>query len=54
MGIYRSVCHKVEDLFVKMLTKKQEPEEVKLKVESYREQRLEEGARQKANQQAKA
>lgn len=36
MGIYRKVCYKVEDLFVKMLTKKQEAALVKEKVSQYR------------------
>ncbi|MFZ3591742.1 hypothetical protein ACOI1C_21620 [Bacillus sp. DJP31] len=36
MGIYRTVCHKVEDLFVKALSKNQDPLVVKEKVTQYR------------------
>jgi len=36
MGVYRSICYKVEDAFVKLITKKEEPEQVKEKVEKYR------------------
>jgi len=53
MGIYQTVCYKVEDLFIKMLTKKQKPEDVKLKVENYRKQQSEKRDRKKAIQQAK-
>jgi hypothetical protein len=37
MGVYQKVCYKVEDFFVKKLTKKQDSTAVKEKVESYRE-----------------
>lgn len=36
MGIYRKVCYKVEDLFVKLLSKKQNSASVKEKVNDYR------------------
>jgi hypothetical protein len=36
MGIYRKFCYKVEDLFVKMLSKKQDPALVKEKINHYR------------------
>jgi hypothetical protein len=36
MGIYRTISYKVEDLFIKMLSKKQDPALVKRKVEKYR------------------
>lgn len=41
MGIYRTVCYKVEDVFVSLLTRKQKNEEVKFKVESFRKQKIE-------------
>ncbi|WP_394139062.1 PH domain-containing protein [Cytobacillus oceanisediminis] len=39
MGIYQTVCHKVEDMFIKMLTKKEDPANVKIKVDRYREEK---------------
>ncbi|MBU8919300.1 hypothetical protein BGM25_25005 [Bacillus sp. FJAT-29953] len=36
MRIYKTICHKVEDLFVKVLSKNQDPSIVKEKVFSYR------------------
>lgn len=36
MGLYRSVCYKVEDVFVKLISKKLDSEQVAQKVESYR------------------
>jgi hypothetical protein len=36
MGIYRTISYKVEDLFIKMLSKKQDPALVKQKVDKYR------------------
>lgn len=36
MGIYRSVCFKVEDVIVKLLTKKQDPKQIEQRVSSYR------------------
>ncbi|QNF29647.1 PH domain-containing protein [Metabacillus elymi] len=47
MGVYRSICYKVEDAFIKLITKKQEPEQVTQKVENYRKQKEEEKARKK-------
>lgn len=39
MGIYRTVCHKVEDIFVKVLTKKQDSAVITEKVSQYRSQK---------------
>jgi hypothetical protein len=39
MGIYRTICYKVEDVFVKMITKQQEPSIVREKVAVYRSER---------------
>lgn len=36
MGIYQKICYKTEDLFVKLLTKKQDDVLVKEKVQTYR------------------
>jgi hypothetical protein len=36
MGIYRTISYKVEDMFIKMLSKKQDPALVKQKVDKYR------------------
>jgi hypothetical protein len=36
MGIYQKICYKTEDLFVKLLTKKQDKVLVKEKVQTYR------------------
>ncbi len=36
MGLYKTVCHKVEDIFVKALSTKQEPDVVREKVSTYR------------------
>ncbi|MGM7719180.1 PH domain-containing protein [Metabacillus sp. Hm71] len=47
MGVYRSICYKVEDAFVKLITKKQEPEQVKEKVEKYRIEKEAEKVRKK-------
>lgn len=48
MGIYRTVCHKVEDVFVKVLSKNQDPEVVKERVSKYRIQKEEKRLQQKA------
>lgn len=53
MGIYQTVCHKIEDVFVKVLTRKHDSEQVKIKVESYRKQKDEEKIQKKAVRQAK-
>ncbi|MBM7554442.1 PH domain-containing protein [Thalassobacillus pellis] len=39
MGVYRTFCYKVEDVFVGLFSKKQDPEEVKQKVKEYRDQK---------------
>ncbi|WP_338749880.1 PH domain-containing protein [Bacillus sp. FJAT-52991] len=39
MGIYRSICYKVEDVFIKLLTKGQDPVAVKQKVTEFRTQK---------------
>ncbi|MBN8199282.1 PH domain-containing protein [Bacillus sp. NTK034] len=36
MGIYQTVCYKVEDIFIKLLAKKDDPAAVKAKVDQYR------------------
>ncbi|MGG3641024.1 hypothetical protein [Bacillus gobiensis] len=36
MGVYRNICYKVEDVFVKMLTKKHNREIILEKVSNYR------------------
>ncbi|QFT91159.1 hypothetical protein FIU87_21135 [Bacillus sp. THAF10] len=36
MGLYKAVCYKVEDIFVKALSTKQEPNVVREKVSKYR------------------
>jgi len=36
MGVYQNFCYKVEDVFVKILYKKQNQELIKEKVVSYR------------------
>lgn len=39
MGIYQNICYKVEDIFIKILTKKQDPAAVKTKVSNYRSEK---------------
>jgi hypothetical protein len=36
MGIYQTICHKTEDLFVKALSRKQDLALIKEKVHNYR------------------
>jgi hypothetical protein len=36
MRIYRKLCYMVENVFVKFLTRKQDPVKVKMKVEEFR------------------
>ena len=36
MGIYRTVCYKVENLFVKILSRKQDQAAVEVKVNNFR------------------
>ncbi|MED4461812.1 PH domain-containing protein [Metabacillus fastidiosus] len=50
MGIYRTICYKVEDVFIKFLTKKQEPEVVKRKVSDFRSKQEEEIKKKKEEQ----
>ncbi|WP_153124606.1 PH domain-containing protein [Peribacillus tepidiphilus] len=47
MGIYRNICYKVEDAFVKFLTKGKDPEEIRKKVEAYRKEKEQERLRKK-------
>ncbi|MGF7015395.1 hypothetical protein [Ornithinibacillus bavariensis] len=47
MGIYRTVCHKVEDVFIKMMTHNQNSDEVKQKVVAFRNQKENERQRNK-------
>lgn len=39
MGIYRQVCYKVEDVFIKLLAKGKDPNEIDRKVTAFRSQR---------------
>ncbi|WP_173918969.1 hypothetical protein [Halobacillus sp. Marseille-Q1614] len=39
LGIYRTVCYKVEDLFIRMMSRNQNSEEIKQKVIDYRNQK---------------
>lgn len=39
MGLYSKLCYKVEDVFILMLSKKKDPEEIKNKVRNYRSQK---------------
>jgi hypothetical protein len=41
MGLYRTICYKVEDIFVKLLTRKLEPQVVKMKVTKFRTEKEE-------------
>ncbi|WP_379968840.1 hypothetical protein [Ectobacillus sp. sgz5001026] len=36
MGLYRTICYKVEDEFVKILTRKQDPTIIRERVLAYR------------------
>jgi hypothetical protein len=47
MGVYRSICYNVEDAFVKLITKKQNPEQVTQKVDKYRRKKEADKARKK-------
>ncbi|MBZ5751347.1 PH domain-containing protein [Metabacillus rhizolycopersici] len=42
MGVYRNICYKVENVFVKILTKKQNSEAIEDKVINYRLKKVEE------------
>ncbi|MGP4079995.1 PH domain-containing protein [Pseudalkalibacillus sp. R45] len=48
MGIYQKVCYKVEDVFVNILTKKEDPKLVREKVTSYRTEKEKKKAIKKA------
>ena len=39
MGIYRTICYKVEDLFVKAISRKQDQAAVKVKVNNFRSEK---------------
>lgn len=39
MGLYQKICYSVEDLFVKLLTRKQDKQEVLEKVNKYRNEK---------------
>lgn len=39
MGIYKTVCYKVEDIFIKMMTRNQNPDEINQKIADYRNQK---------------
>jgi len=54
MGIYQSVCFKVEDVFVKFLTKKQDPKQIAQMVSSYRLKLVQEKDIRKKKAQQKA
>ncbi|PLR75958.1 hypothetical protein CU633_17975 [Bacillus sp. V3-13] len=53
MGIYRTVCHKVEDIFVKVLAKNQDPAMVKERVVQYRAEKEKLSQERKASKQQK-
>ncbi|MGG4466554.1 hypothetical protein ABER68_00785 [Paenibacillus alvei] len=48
MGIYKTVCYKVDDMFVKVLARKKEREQVLNKVAAYRNNKQEQKLRRKA------
>ncbi|WP_180953523.1 hypothetical protein [Bacillus sp. T33-2] len=54
MGLYQTICHKVENAFVKVLTRKQEPEQVKIKVQTYRMHKEQHKIHKKGNRQVNA
>ncbi|MDQ0974831.1 hypothetical protein F4694_005370 [Bacillus niacini] len=54
MGIYRTISYKVEDLFIKMLSKKQDAEMIKEKVATYRTRNEEVRNQRKLNKKSKA
>jgi hypothetical protein len=53
MGIYRTICYKVEDIFVKILSKGKDPEMIRQKVEAYRKEKEQERLRKKKEFEAK-
>jgi hypothetical protein len=54
MGIYRTFSYKVEDLFIKMLSKKQDSGMIKEKVANYRTKSEEARSQKKMNKKNKA
>jgi hypothetical protein len=54
MGIYRTISYKVEDVFIKMLSKKQDSEMIKEKVATYRLRNEEVRNQKKLNKKSKA
>jgi hypothetical protein len=54
MGIYRTISYKVEDVFIKMLSKKQDTEMIKEKVTTYRARNEEVSNQKKMNKKNKA
>lgn len=47
MGIYNNICYKVEDVIVKIITKKQDTGEVQQKVMNYRKEVADERAKRR-------
>jgi hypothetical protein len=54
MGIYRTLSYKVEDLFIRLLSKKQESEMIKEKVANYRTKSEAARNQKKINKKSKA
>jgi hypothetical protein len=54
MGIYRTISYKVEDVFIKLLSKKQDAEMIKEKVATYRTRNEEVRNQRKLNKKSKA
>jgi hypothetical protein len=54
MGVYRTFSYKVEDLIIKMLSKKQDTEMIKEKVANYRIKTEEARSQKKMNKKNKA
>lgn len=53
MGLYRTICFKVEDIFITMMTRKQNSAEVKEKVEAFRNRKAIEKERKRFESEAK-
>ncbi|WP_347552932.1 PH domain-containing protein (plasmid) [Pseudalkalibacillus hwajinpoensis] len=54
MGVYRTVCYKVEDVFVRVLSRKQDSETITMKVMDYRGSKEAQKARKKEKAQQRA
>jgi hypothetical protein len=54
MGIYRTISYKVEDVFINLLSKKQDAEMIKEKVATYRTRNEEVRNQRKLNKKSKA